>query len=166
MYRQVRAAFQQVRGKRMSQGMDAEMMRDTRSQPGRLEDLLHRARGQVPFRVGAGKEPGALYTLVHVSLDGFQRHVGKQRITIFPSLAPAYAHHPAVFVQIIRSEFDDLAHPQAGGVDHHQYGHMLDVADGSQQFDDGFSAQDLGQTLFFLGLATSSMVSGRCRTLS
>jgi hypothetical protein len=149
---EVCAGLEEVGGEAVAEGVDGELLGDSGAEAGALEDFLEGAGGKVAAGSATGEEPAFGSFEVHAGADDRGGSIGEDGIAVLAALAGADAEEASVVVEVAGAEADDFADAEAGGVDEHEGGPVLDVADGGEDAADFVAAEDGGEAAVLAGL--------------
>src|SRR5712691_2453292 len=123
---QVKAGFEQVRGKAVAQRVDAVTAGDPSLAFGLVVDLLRPTDSQLALRISsAGEQPGGGPVEFPVQTEFFEQSGRKQGVTILGAFCLLDADHLATAIDVCGLQIDDLADAQTGGVSGHQQDPVL-----------------------------------------
>jgi hypothetical protein len=147
---QVGAGLQEVRRKRMAQGVDAALLGDPRPPLGRVVELLGGGGVHGSFAPPGGEQPPGGPVLAPVGPQLLQEAGRQERVAILGPLALHHAETHPLGVDVLELEPHHLADPQARPVGGGEEGALLAGERALQQAPDFLRAQDDGEPLGLL----------------
>ena len=147
---QVGAGLQEVRRKRMAQGVDAALLGDPRPPLGRVVELLGGGGVHGSFAPPGGEQPPGGPVLAPVGPQLLQEAGRQERVAILGPLALHHAETHPLGVDVLELEPHHLADSQARPVGRGQEGALLAVGRALKQAPDFVLAQDDGEPLRLL----------------